>query len=132
MSVFVDTSAFVALLLAGDANHAEAAALFRRLLESTEPLLTHNYAMVETCAVLQRRVGVGAVRRFADDVMPVVAMDWVRPDDHAAGVAALLTGARRELSLVDCVSFAIMRRLGVTRVFCFDPDFTEQGFEVCR
>jgi predicted nucleic acid-binding protein len=43
-------------------------------------------------------------------------------------MAALLTAGRRELSLVDCVSFACMRRLGITRALHFDRHFKEQGF----
>jgi len=35
---------------------------------------------------------------------------------------------RKKLSLVDCVSFNLMRRLGVKKVFAFDPHFKEQGF----
>jgi len=42
--------------------------------------------------------------------------------------AGLLTAGRRELSLVDCVSFACMRRQGLTRAFHFDRHFREQGF----
>jgi len=36
------------------------------------------------------------------------------------------------LSLVDCVSFEVMRRIGMNRVFCFDPHFEEHGFEVLK
>jgi predicted nucleic acid-binding protein len=33
------------------------------------------------------------------------------------------------LSLTDCVSFSIIRRLGFRTVFCFDKHFQEHGFE---
>jgi len=49
---------------------------------------------------------------------------------YGAGVAALLTAGRRQLSLVDCVSFLTMRRLNLKMAFAFDRHFTEQGFEV--
>jgi predicted nucleic acid-binding protein len=42
--------------------------------------------------------------------------------------AAFLTASRRKLSLVDCVSFVIMRDLGVKDVFGFDEDFQKEGF----
>jgi predicted nucleic acid-binding protein len=41
-----------------------------------------------------------------------------------------LTSARRRLSLVDCTSFEVMRRLGITSAFAIDRHFVEQGFEV--
>lgn len=40
----------------------------------------------------------------------------------------MLAANRRNLSLVDCVSFEVMRDLGVKDVFAFDPHFREHGF----
>jgi uncharacterized protein len=128
LSVFVDTSALLATLHAGDDNHARAARAFRRLLESNEELVTTSYVLVETTALLQHRFGLAAVRGFQDDVAPVLGVVWVDAELHAEGTAALVTAGRRELSLVDCVSFACMRRQGMTRAFHFDRHFREQGF----
>jgi uncharacterized protein len=128
VSVFVDTSALVAVLNSGDENHPRASRSFRSLLESDEELVTTSYVLVETVALLQHRFGPGAVRGFQDAVAPVLEVVWVDAELHAEGAAALLTAGRRELSLVDCVSFACMRRQGLTRAFHFDRQFREQGF----
>lgn len=40
-----------------------------------------------------------------------------------------LTANRRQLSLVDCVSFTVMRERGIKTAFVFDDHFEEQGFE---
>jgi len=45
-------------------------------------------------------------------------------------VVAWLAAARRQLSLVDCASFVVMRAHGLTRAFGFDAHFAEQGFTV--
>ncbi len=128
MSVFVDTSALLAVLHSGDENHARAGRRFRALLEGDEELVTTCYVLVETLALLQHRFGLGAVRGFQDAVAPVLGVVWVDAELHAEGAAGLLTAGRRELSLVDCVSFACMRRQGLTRAFHFDRHFREQGF----
>ena len=47
---------------------------------------------------------------------------------HRSGVGALLSASRRDLSLVDCVSFEVMRTSGINTVFAFDKHFNEQGF----
>jgi predicted nucleic acid-binding protein len=39
------------------------------------------------------------------------------------------TGEKR-ISLVDCMSFIVMRRGGIERVLAFDPDFQDQGFTI--
>ena len=124
----MDTSALLAVLNSGDENHARASRSFRSLLEADEPLVTTSYVLVETVALLQHRFGLGAVRGFQDAVAPVLTVEWVDAELHAEGTAALLTANRRELSLVDCVSFACMRRQGLTRAFHFDRQFRDQGF----
>jgi len=47
---------------------------------------------------------------------------------HRSGVSALLAASRRKLSLVDCISFEIMRNSGIKTIFTFDSHFEEQGF----
>ncbi len=128
MSTFVDTSALVAVLHAGDESHGRAARAFRTLLESKEDLVTTSYVLVETMALLQHGFGLAAARLFHDEVLPVLGVVWIDAALHAEGTAALLTAGRRELSLVDCVSFACMRRRGLSRAFHFDRHFKEQGF----
>ena len=129
MTAFVDTSALLAVLHAGDANHTGAARRWRRLVEADERLVTTSYVLVETLALLQRRFGLAAVGDFQDAVAPLLTTVWVDAELHAEGVAGLLTARRRDLSLVDCVSFACMRRQELVRAFHFDRHFTEQGFE---
>jgi predicted nucleic acid-binding protein len=124
----VDTSGLLAALNPADDNHGRASRTLLGLLESKQPLVTTNYILVETTALLQHRFGLAAVRRFQDDVAPMLALVWVDAELHAEATAALLTAARRELSLVDCVSFVCMRRQGLTRAFHFDRHFREQGF----
>ena len=128
MPVFVDTSAFYAVLDASDAHHSAAGRIWRGLVEHRSDMVSSNYVLVESFALLQRHLGHEAARAFQTDMLPVVDVQWVDESMHAAGVAALLTAARRQLSLVDCVSFELMRRSGLREAFAFDADFGEQGF----
>lgn len=61
-------------------------------------------------------------------VLPQVEVWWVDETLHGAATAALLASGARALSLVDWVSFELMRRLGLSEAFAFDDDFEEQGF----
>ena len=130
MVTFVDTSALYAVLDASDALHLPARAAWTALLTGDETLLTSNYVIGESFALIQYHLGLEAVRAFQDRALPVLEVEWVDEADHAVAVQAVLAADRRELSLVDCVSFQVMRRLGVWSVFAFDDHFTEQGFEV--
>ncbi|MBI5508588.1 MAG: type II toxin-antitoxin system VapC family toxin [Deltaproteobacteria bacterium] len=130
MTVFVDTSALYALIDKDDRHHQAALAELARLLEAQAPMLTTNYVLIEVLALVQRRIGVAAVRGLCDDLLPALGVEWISFEDHAAALAVLLAAGRRDLSFVDCTSFQIMRRLAIRDVLAFDPHFAEQGFGV--
>ncbi len=128
MSVYIDTAGLYAVLDADDDNHAAARAAWIDLLTRQEELLCSNYVLVETLALVQHRLGIAAIRALQEDVVPVLSVHWVDERIHHAGVSALLTASRQGLSLVDCVSFELMRQLGIQTAFTFDRHFEEQGF----
>ena len=128
MRVFIDTSAFYALLDRDDVNHEKARSAWVELLNVDNSLVTSNYVMVETFALLQNRLGVKAVRGFQEDILPLINIDFVAPEIHRSGIAVLLSASKRHLSLVDCVSFETMRARGIKIAFTFDSHFQEQGF----
>lgn len=130
MMVFLDTSAFLAVLNANDQFHLSARLTWQEILASDTALFTSNYILLETIAVLQSRFGVESVRLFESDVLPVVETAWVDETLHQRGLSALLAANRRQLSLVDCTSFELMRQMNIRHVFTFDPHFVEQGFSV--
>ena len=128
MRVFFDTSAFYALLDADDENFGRSARTWRAMMASDEHVVTTNYVLIETFALLQSRLGFEAVREFQENVVPVLQVEFVTPEMHRLGVAALLAAARRGLSLVDCVSFEVMRESGLKSAFTFDGHFRAYGF----
>src|SRR5262245_36001534 len=130
MSVFVDTSAFLALVGPSDAHHAVASAAWETITQGGEQLIVTNYILVETLALVQRRFGLHIVRAMQQTVVPYLQAYWIDASTPALGVAALRAANRRQLSLVDCTSFQVMRQIGIDTVFAFDEHFAEQQF-VC-
>jgi uncharacterized protein len=132
--VWVDTSGFYALLDTDDPHHRAATELWRRFSddEAQYALFTCNYTQVETMGVLQRRMGVRPVRRILAEFFPAAKVMWVTPEVHDIALIDLLEADRRKLSMVDCVSFVLMRSIGITDAFAFDPHFAEQGFTCLR
>lgn len=130
MRVFVDTSALFAALVANDRMHFEARPLMARLLDEGAGLITTCYVLVETCALLQARVGLPAVRDFERGFRPALEVLWVDETLHARALARLLGQERRRLSLVDCVSFAAMESLRLRTAFAYDEHFGAEGFRV--
>ncbi len=127
MRVFVDTSALIALLDEDDHRHDEASTTFRSLV-ATADLVTHNYVHVEAIAVATRRLGAQAARKLIDSLFPTMTTVWVDEGLHRTALAAHRAVAGR-VSLVDEVSFAVMRQSGIEFAFAFDADFEVQGFK---
>ena len=125
--IFLDTSAIVALASDRDPAHARAKERMDRCLAEGEELLIHNYIVAEAVAVLQRRIGNRPALAFLEQVASF-EMYWLTPEDHAEAVSLFMRRNRRGLSLVDCASFVVMRRYGVTHAFAFDADFEREGF----
>jgi predicted nucleic acid-binding protein len=128
-SIFIDTSAVLAVLDADDDYHAAAKGAWGEILTSGSRLVASNYILVETFALVQNRLGLAAVRVFQEDIVPLLAIRWVDATIHAAATSALLAANRKKLSLVDCVSFEVMRLAAIKGVFTFDRHFHEQGFD---
>lgn len=128
MTVFVDTSAILAAVDADEDFHSASAEALDRLLERTERLITTNYVIVETLSLVQRRLGIEPMRQLQASLIPAFEIVWVDQAVHGRGVAALLAARSRRLSLVDCVSFEVMRERGIDTAVALDDDFKRQGF----
>jgi uncharacterized protein len=128
--IYVDTSAFLALVHSDDPNHQQAMQTWKKLIEDEQQLVSNNYVLVESIALIQRRVGLRAVSILHNDILPFVEIDWLNEELHNAIVKAVLKTNRRQISLVDSSSFDTMRRYEIETVFAFDSHFSDQGFEV--
>ncbi len=126
MTVFVDTSALLATLNADDVNHASASDVLRRYVDA--PLITHNYVVLETTALVQRRFGLAAVRLLSERLLSALTVVWIDADRHERAMTSLLSRRRRGVSLVDWASFDLMRERGIQDAFAYDEDFTREGF----
>ncbi len=127
-SVFVDTSAILALLVASDEVHPQARAAFARLSSRQAPLLTTSYVLVETYALLGRRLGIAAVRTFRADFSPLLRVVWVQETLHERALDELLKRSSRTMSLVDVTSFLVMRERSIDEAFAYDQHFDREGF----
>jgi len=126
--VMVDTSAFAALVVARDAGHQAAVAIHDRLGREGWQLVTTNYVLAETHALLLAREGRD------------VALDGLRGIDRGAAVVraaeedeqrarSILERYRdKTFTLTDAISFAVMERLGIGFAFTFDRHFAQYGF----
>jgi predicted nucleic acid-binding protein len=130
MNLFIDTSGFLAVLNQNDRFHLPAKEAWLDILGDDSVLFSSNYVLLEMTALLQHRFGVNALRLFHNTIHPILHIIWVNQEVHDLAMGVLLSLNRRQLSLVDCTSFQIMRAANLEHAFTFDGHFSEQGFTV--
>ena len=57
---------------------------------------------------------------------------WITQEDHTEAVDLLEQRGKRNLSLVDCMSFVVMNQHSVTTALVYDSDFQAEGFGMWR
>ena len=127
--IFLDTSAIYAWSDIRDPNHQAAVRQLQRILDDREELLTHNYVLLEAISLLQARLGFSAAANLEKD-SALFVIEWVDRNLHASGITEWKKSGKRRVSLVDQVSFLLMKRHKVTTAFAFDPDFKTEGFRL--
>jgi predicted nucleic acid-binding protein len=127
--IFLDTSAIYALADRADARHGEAVAHLDRLLQAGERLVTHNYVLVESLALLQHRLGTSSAVKLSESASGFEII-WVDRQLHEEAARRLARAGKRRVSFVDHVSFLVMKSRGIEKALAFDPDFSSEGFSL--
>ena len=132
MSVFVDTSALIALMVADDEFFKDSCKILSELINKKIIIVSSNYVLLETHTILRNRIGIESVRVLKDDILPIIKTYWINEEIHDFGVRVLLASGHKKISLVDHISFEVMRRLNIKQAFTFDDHFKQMGFEILK
>ncbi len=127
--LFVDTSAWFALANRRDPDHKRV----RTSLETYEGrLITSNFVFDETVTLCRYRMGHTAATTVGDQLRQGEVADVARAsaEDESAAWDLFSRRADQSYSFTDCVSFVMMRRLGIEQVAACDEDFRREGFTV--
>ncbi len=127
---FVDTSGFYAELDGSDPQHPKARDAFARAQREGWQLITTNYVVHESWAVIQARLGWEAVDAWRDRLVVLCEIVWITAELHALGEARCRQARQRHLSLTDCTSIELMRRRGIRHAIAFDEHLTREGFKL--
>ena len=129
-AAFVDTSGFYALLDPTDSFHARARDCFRRSRAESWQLLTTNYVVHESWALIQSRLGWEAMDAWRDRLLAHCETVWVDEHLHALGEARCRQARERRLSLTDCISIEVMRQRSIRDFIGRDEHFEREGFRL--
>jgi len=131
--IFIDSSAWIALLDQRDGFHRRALAFQQELVGGIHGrLVTTDYVLDEAVTYLRQRGPVHLVDDFRTILTSSesVQVVWTTPDRFWAAWDALLGRPDKRWSLTDCLSFVTMQALGIRLAFGFDSDFRQAGFQL--
>ena len=126
--IFVDTGAWFAVAVRDDPDHTTA---MRWLARNREPLVTTDYVLAETATLIRMRDktarGHRLAVRLATSILKEEAaiLQDVTGQDLQQALIVFRNYTDHLFSFVDCTSFAVIERLGITHAFAFDRHFDE-------
>jgi uncharacterized protein len=131
-TVFVDTSAFVALRNESEIEHERARTTLAGLLADGVSLFTSNYVFAETYTALMVRVGREEAIEWGRRFRASGAIELVRLDQEVEDEAweILERHSDKNWSYVDATSFALIERDGGGEAFALDTHFAQRGLRV--
>ncbi len=131
--IFIDTSAWFALLTERAAQRPEATATFAEIEKGRYGApVTTDYVLDETFTLLRQRVGVAPVARLSGLLRESPSIRRVRISEAVfdESLKMMLSHSDQKWSFTDCTSFVTMRETHILRAFTWDHNFAEAGFEV--
>jgi len=125
MSVFIDASAFYALLNKKDRFYERAISVAKVLSTSNELLITSNYTLAETYTVVRSKINFKTAEAFISEINKgEIEIIWIDEETHNRGVEIFIERKEpKDLSFFDCVDFALIERYGINKAFSFDKHF---------
>jgi predicted nucleic acid-binding protein len=124
--IFVDTSAWYAIIDKNDRDHAVAATKIQVL---DRPLVTSNYIFDEILTLLKVKLGFTVAVPFGQKLwnQEISALVRITEDDEERAWRIFRQYDDKGFSFTDCTSFALMERLDINTVFAFDDHFIQYG-----
>jgi predicted nucleic acid-binding protein len=124
LPIFVDTSAWYALLDKTDSDHTSAVEFKDSL---NHMLVTTNYVADEIITLTKARLGhMNAVvigQKLWNET--IATLIRVTPSDEKKAWDIFMKYRDKGFSFTDCTSFAVIERIGIIEAFAFDEHFDQ-------
>jgi predicted nucleic acid-binding protein len=128
-AVFLDTVGLLARWDSTDQWHDAAKWAYTSMLAQRRLVITTTFVLLECGNAASRRPYRSLVARFRQEMQAGGRVVVPTETDWQAAWAAYARGDAANAGIVDHVSFAVMRRLGITDAFTNDRHFRAAGFK---
>lgn len=122
--IFVDASAYIGLLIPADKNHEKAIQISKDISVKGEDIVTSYGILGEVLTVGSQRHNRRAAIDFVSDILESktsIIMENAGLIDQSLKIFKKIND--KDVSWIDCYSFAIVKEYKIKKVFSFDRDF---------
>lgn len=132
MSLFIDTSGWIALFGESDKYHPRAVRAFQGLENQSLDWVTTDYVFDETVTFLQRHYGLETAQKCGSAILNTryIKMMFINQDAWQAAWTMFQAYADKKWAFTDCTSFIVMQRQQIWQAFSFDKHFEQAGFRL--
>jgi predicted nucleic acid-binding protein len=129
--IFIDSGALIAWYRESDAHHRTAIAAWKKLERLDRKRFTSGLVVDEVVRLLARYGGIPAAVRVGRALL-VSQTTILNPtaDESLEALDLMERYADQPIGYADCVSFVLMKKNRIRRVFGFDRHFRAAGFEL--
>jgi uncharacterized protein len=130
--IFVDTSAWIAVIDRRDKYHLVASEEHKRLIRERYRLVTTNLIIAEAYILIRRTGGHAPALRLLGSLRGSPRLSRIYSDARLEALAETILEkhADQDFSYADAVSFALMQEQGIQEAFTFDKHFAVIGFRM--
>ena len=135
LDVLIDADAFVALSKKNDANHFRAQKISKLLCKSGVSFSTTNYVFSEVVTVLSKKIGHRESIKFIEDIKSEksdIQLIWINEELEKMAIEIFKKQTSKNVSFVDCLNMAVLKRYRWETVFSFDKIYTKNGFKLAE
>lgn len=128
--VFLDTSYLLALELTRDQNHEAATQHWQSIVSSLPSFVTTSYVFDEVVTYFNSRGQHQKAVKIGKSLLLSPSVEFIHVDQSQfhEGWEHFQKHRDKDYSLTDCISFIIMKQLGINIAFTFDGHFAQAGF----
>lgn len=124
MKIFIDASAYLSALMLHDPNHTKTAEILMNLEQTEEDLVTSYGIIGEILTVSSQRYDKQKGIEFVKSILNSPTHILLETPELMKRSFELLQQIKsKNISWVDCYSFAIIETYKIEKVFSFDKDF---------
>ncbi len=131
-SIFIDSSAWIALFSRRDQHHEDADRRFRAIISAKQPMVTSNLVLAEIHRLFLHRAGIKAAAASLEkiDASSLVEIVFADITHHRSAIAWISKLREHSISYADAVSFSIMQEEECGAVLSYDHHFQIAGFKI--